>query len=433
MVYPNNMFHLKSQWVSPQVLGLFASMLALMLTLKRGIENLGIPDAGNYVDQARGMLNGWAYMVENPNSFLHGLGFSASIALTFLITSTKSLLLFKLLLVIGHGLSTYLVAKIGIQLELSQRFWILGAILFSLDPFVLMAATDIQTESITTLIVLYWCYLYIMPLKQSLNPPISIILFTLSGFYSVLMRPNSLLPFLFIAVLVYLKCFHENIRSVWVGVSITLFLSLIGIFEIAITRLYSGFVFLSPIGGQNAEFMCRTEFIPQYLGYASVEQNEQINAIPGLTSSAAKQLIQNPDLSVSQLNHELTNLGVNVCLANPIQSAWVLFLKTFALWRPYAVFGAYGFEVFIGTLLIWLPLTFSAILFLTYKRLSATGILMRNYFIVMSIGFTISLFLTPTQIRHRVAFAEPFYWIFMMCLIDRLLKARASKTRFKNT
>lgn len=423
------MFHLKSQQVSPQVLGLFASMLALILTLKRGIENLGIPDAGNYVDQARGMLNGWAYMVENPNSFVHGLGFSAAIALTFLITSTKSLLLFKLLLVIGHGLSTYLVAKIGIQLGLNQRFWILGAILFSLDPFVLMAATDIQTESITTLIVLYWCYLYIMPLKQKINPPISIILFTLSGFYSVFMRPNSLLPFLFVAILVYLKCFHEDVSHVWVGASIALFISLIGVFEVALTRLYSGFVFLSPIGGSSAELMCKTEFIPQYLGYASAEQNARINAIPGVTSAAAKQLLQNPDLSVAQLNHELTSLGIDACLANPLQSGWVLFLKTFALWRPYAVFGAYGSKVFLATLFVWLPLTITAIWFLMSKKLSTNSKMTRNYFIVMSAGFTISLFLTPTQIRHRVAFAEPFYWIFAMYLLDRILKASALRTQ----
>lgn len=421
------MNYLNTKIISPRFLGLCASFLALALTIFRGIENLGVPDAEDYVDQARGMLNGWPYMLANPNSFVHGLGFSAAIALTFLITNNDSLLLFKLLLVIGHGLSTYLVAKIGIQTGIRQRFWIFAAIFFAIDPFILLAATDIQTESITTLIVLYWCYLYIMPFNQKINPMISIVLFTLSGFYSVFMRPNSLLPFIFVAVLVYFKCFHENISRVWVGVSISLFLFLLGIFEVFLTRLYSGFVFLSPIGGASAELVCRTEFIPQYLGYASAKENERINALAGATSEAPKQLLQNPDISVAQLNDELTSIGISACLTNPIESAWVLILKTFALWRPFTVFGAYGPKVFLATLFIWLPLTVSAIWFLINKKLSVKNIIIRNYFIVMSAGFTISLLLTPTQIRHRVAFAEPFYWIFIMFLLDRFFRSKTRK------
>ena len=427
MVYSNLMLYLNGNRISPQILGLCASLVALVLTLFRGIENLGIQDANSYVEQARGMLNGWPYMVANPSAFGHGLGFAATIALSFFLTNTDSLFLFKLLLAIGHGLSTYLVAKIGIQTGIRQRFWVLGAIFFALDPFILLAATDVQTESITTLIVLYWCYLYIMPFNQKIRPMISIVLFTLSGFYSVFVRPNSLLPFLFVAVLVFFKCFYQDIRRVWIGLPISLFIFLIITYEIFLTRLYSGFVFLSPIGGGNAILMCRTDFIPQYLGYASAQENERLNAIAGNASGVALQSLQNVDLSVAQLNRELTNLGVSACLADPIQSGWVLILKTFALWRPFTVFGAYGPQVFLATLLIWLPLTVSTIWFLSNKKLSEKNVMIRNFFIVMSAGFTISLLLTPTQIRHRVAFAEPFYWIFLLFILDRFFRSRVRK------
>ena len=105
-------------------------------------------------------------------------------------------------------------------------------------------------------------------------------------------------------------------------------------------------------------------------------------------------------------------MGRESCLSNPIESFGVLFLKAVALWRPFTVFGAYDLTVFLLSFLVWVPLTITAIRFVTRKKLTGDEKLLRNFFLVISIGYTISLLLTPTQIRHRIAFAEPFYWIF---------------------
>jgi hypothetical protein len=53
------------------------------------------------------------------------------------------------------------------------------------------------------------------------------------------------------------------------------------------------------------------------------------------------------------------------------------------------------------------------------------------------LGFTISLLMTPTQIRHRVAFAEPFYWIFFIVFMSEFLNGKTaqaigSKLRFNH-
>lgn len=409
----------------PFVLGACAASLAFLLTLFRGVENLGISDAHDYVDQARGMLKGASYMFANPNSFQHGLGFSWTIALTFLVSNSSSLLLFKALLSIGHGFSTFMVAKIGGQIGLGRRYWTLAAILFALDPFVLLTATDIQTESITTLIVLYWSYLYIRPREFSLHQKSFVMLFALSGCYSVLIRPNSILPFIFVACILYFRWYREGIGTTWIGLSISLFIGIVGIFEVFITRLYSAFVFLSPVGGVNAEFMCRSEFIPQYLGFASASQNAKINALIS-TSQSSELLHQHPGLSVAQINHDLWNVGISTCLNHPIESIWVIFLKTLALWRPFTVYGAYGSKVFVATFLLWVPLTLVTAWYLLNRKLTVVNIRLRNYFIVMSVGFTLSLLLTPTQIRHRVAFAEPFYWLFATYFLQWILERRNS-------
>ena len=405
------------------LLSLFATVFAIIATIFRGVEHIGISDGHNYVDQAVQMLNGLNYMYQNPDLFQHGLGFSWSISLSFLISQSNSLLLFKLFLAVGHGLSSLLLAKIGSHLGLRRKYWVATTLLFILDPFILLAATDIQTESITTLIVIFWGYLYILPKEMNKNRNLMVFLFVLSGSYSTLMRPNSILPFLMVAAILLFKWGKEGLHKFVLVSSISIFLGIIGLFEIFITKMYRGFVFLSPVGGGNAEFMCKPDFIPQYLGYASSKQNSQINSLIN-TSQSSNLLLQNPGLSISQINSELTSAGIATCLNNPIQSLWVITLKVFALWRPFTVYGAYGSSILILTLAFWLPLTVSAIWYLQKKGHPKIAADLRIFFIVMSAGFAISLLLTPTQIRHRVAFAEPFYWLFAIFFVQSLRRPK---------
>lgn len=413
-------------FTSPIFLGFCASFLALAVSYARGIESLGIADAADYVRQAKDMLKGLSFMQANPNLFQHGLGFSFAIALTFLLTNSTSLILFKVALAAGYGLSTYLVARIGIEIGLKKQYWIAGAILFALDPFLLLTATTPQTESITTLIVLYWAFLYLVSTGEHRPTRFTLVAFPLTGFYATFMRPNFILPFLFVAFLMYFRWFREGTKALLLTLSSLVFIGLLSLYEVFISFLYSGFVFLSPIGGGNAEFMCRTEFIPQYLGFASASENTRINnwTLSHGAESLSSVMAQHPNLSTSGINHELYNLGISTCLSHPFQSVEVLFLKAFALWRPFAVYGAYSPKVFFATLALWLPLTIVALWFVFSRKLNKQTVKLKYYFLALSVSFTISLLLTPTQIRHRIAFAEPFYWLFAMILLARILNSR---------
>jgi hypothetical protein len=212
---------------------------------------------------------------------------------------------------------------------------------------------------------------------------------------------------------------------------VSIYLFIIALFEIFLTKLYSGFVFLTPVGGTNAEFMCRKEFIPQYLGYASNSENKKINLLVN-SSEEGSILLANPEFTVSELNRELIKIGAKKCLEDPLESAYIIVLKIFALWRPFTVYGAYGKTVFFATLTLWLPLTLFTIWYVTNSKLNSINKRLRNYFILMSFGFTLSLILTPTQIRHRVAFAEPFYWIFAIVFIQYFYQRyKSSRKNFR--
>jgi len=393
-------------------LAILAASSSLILSFARGIESTSIPDAEGYIQQAIGFTKGISYTFQNPDLFTHGIGFSFLMALVFLATDSTSLLYFKLLIALSHGASTYLFYKIGARYLNSRRLLISCVLFFTFDPFIILATSDIQTEPITTFLTLFWLYLYLRDKDNEKNSWFLILAFGVSGFYTVIMRPNSLLPFVFVAFLLYRKWIKSKLSGYLLSSSIMVFIFLLAAYEIFISILYSGFVFLTPIGGISSAYMCRKEFIPQYLGIASKSQNDAINVWSKGGGGVSEVIIRNQGNSISNLDSELYKMGKDACLSNPIESLGVVLLKALALWRPFTVFGAYSLSVFLLSILVWVPLTIAAIRFVSRKNLMQDEKLLRNFFLVLSIGYTISLLLTPTQIRHRIAFAEPFYWLF---------------------
>jgi hypothetical protein len=225
---------------------------------------------------------------------------------------------------------------------------------------------------------------------------------------------------------VYLKWFHDKKSLTTLGFSFAIFIGALTIFQLLITRIYQGFVFLSPVGGASAPLMCRTDFIPQYLGLISSEENQRINKLMTDATHTSDLLLKHPNYSLSEVNSSLTQLGISKCLEDPVQSIGVLVIKAIALWRPFTVFGAYGFEIFLVSLIIWMPLTIFAVKFLCSKLHSISESKLRMFFILLSLSFTLSLLITQTQVRHRVAFAEPFYWIFALHALEIHLRKRGN-------
>ena len=407
----------------PLNLAISVAFFAFIVSYVRGIEKSFIPDSSGYLLQAEKFLLGWDYIFNHPQDFTHGIGFSGLITLTYVVTGTHSLLLFKVILAVCHGISAWLIYRISDIIGLRKRFSLLAAILYSIDPFVLSAAGDIQTESFTALLALYWCYVYIN--SDNTLSRFHFILTPISGLFSILIRPNSLLVVILVFVAIWIRIEKDSIvKNVYLfGIGISSILLII--YEVFISVLYKGFVFLSPIGGVSTAYMCRDEFLPQYFGVAGRKLNAEINQFAQGGGGISEVISNSTNLSLSELNNVLFEIGKENCLENPIKSIAILIIKLFAIWRPFTVFGAYPLSIFVLSLAIWIPLLIAMILFLKHKSSKVRGNF-KLYFIIMSAGYTISLLLTPTQVRHRVAFAEPFLWIMMVWYIEK--KSRTSKS-----
>ena len=395
-------------------IGILASVWVLFLSFYQGIETTRYPDAPLFIEQANGILQGWDFVKSNALVFLSPLGFTSTIALSFYISQSTSLLLFKVILALTHGLSAFLVAGIGKSMGMSKRFWVIAALCFSLDPFICISALDIQVETFVTFLVLLWAYLFLAEPKNRYQANLQAISFGVSGFYGVTIRPNILIPFILLSVLFFHSWQGAKFQRMRTTKSLLFFFAPLVAFEIMITKLYGGFVFLAANGGLNTVLTCKSIFLSQYTGLISKTTNVEVNRTYYSQLQALKEeiLFQNPNLSFSGLNREYLKVGIETCLQNPPESLFILLVKSIALWRPFTVIGAYGISISLLSLLVWLPLSLATIWVLMQKQSRANVCKVNKFFIVLAVGFTISLIPSSTQIRHRVAFAEPFFWLF---------------------
>jgi len=417
------------------IIGATAFLVAIVVDFVRGFEYVILQSDGrnDYLTQANEMVLGLNYMIQNPNQLGHGIGFSYLIALTFIITGSQSLVTVKIIFAIFHGLTAYLISKIGQDIGLKRYGWLIASSFYMLDPFVLFSTSDITTEPITALAVVYWAYLFLRSENKGFPTFIHLCTFAFTGFFLVTARPNAILPLLVITFFLIRKWVQESNKKSHIISASLLFVLPLTIYEAIISRIYKGFVFLSPAGGINAEFMCSKEFVPQYIGFISNSENHRINNWWYGASKVNEVIESQKYLSVPKINSELWQIGINKCLESPLESIFVLLVKPFALWRPYVVYGAYGSTVFWLSLLLWVPLTISMIYFVLRKNLSLSQSLLRKYFLIIAFSFTISLQITPTQIRHRVAFAESFYWIFFAFAASKILTMYSSKRQLSKS
>ena len=427
MQYWNRIDRKYFNWITPKRIGIGATLSAVAISVFRGIENFGIPDGQGYVTQANSILKGTPFLFSISDIFVHNIGLSFVIALTFIISQSTSLVLFKLLLAVSHGIAVYFLVQIGKEFGLKKGYWVASSMFFALDPFVLSAATSVGTENLTTLIIVYWCHLYVVPVAARSRQLWRILLFTFSGCFAITLRPNFLLPFLFVAIILFIKWRQDAVRASTLALSVFLFLVFFSVYEVFLTRLNGAFVFLASYSGFGIGYACRPEFIPQYLGYASSGENARINHWLNVENPLQAIIVsKTPSLSPVQIDHEMMRIGITTCLENPLQSIGVLGLKFFAIWRPFTVIGSYGVTVFIFSILILVPITFGTLLFLFRKNLPEKAQLVKKFFIVISLGFVPSLLITTEQLRHRLAFAEPFYWIFSVACIQYWIVRRSS-------
>jgi hypothetical protein len=398
---------------------ILAFITSFVLNLTNGFSTVRLTDAIDYIKQAEEIQYGLDYIYQNPEDFSHNLPFSFLIHVTFEIIGSNSLILFKILLIFTFSYSALLFNKILKVLELDIRFRVAMSCLFIFNPFLLVSTIDVQTECFVTLIVLQWLLLYLRVKEaESIKNGIVYGIFIL-GLFAIILRPNMFLVFLVVLVIFYKGNSWNKLKQSASLISISVFTLIFTAYELFLTKLNGGFVFLANYGGIGAAYTCNSEFVPQYLGFASENRNNQIN---DWFNSVSNTDAQNQFFSLSEINSKMYGTGISKCLEDPMKSFFVLIAKTYSIWRPHTVVGAYGISVALISFLLWAPCLYFTYSFLKRKQKSVLEKRLSTYFIAISLSFMPSLLITINQVRHRVSFAEPFFLIFLGIGISKLMK-----------
>jgi hypothetical protein len=227
--------------------------------------------------------------------------------------------------------------------------------------------------------------------------------------------------FVFVTLSVYFYLQAKDQRSVrfFFLLSTIIFVLILIVYEIFLFKLNDGFVFLANYGGIGVEYACRAELLPQYLGFADKQTNDELNLWfneVSNTSNAAK------ETSLASVNSSSFRNGINFCLENPLAGIGIMFAKLFAILRPYTNPGSYGVWVSVSSFILWAPcLYFTVRVFLAKKKSSNEKILV-HYYSLLFLSFLPSLLLTINHTRHRVSFSEPFWIIFFAIGVQKLIE-----------
>jgi hypothetical protein len=409
----------------PTILGFYAFAISISYSLVRGIGQTYSQDSLDYISIADNLSNGLSWIFSNPDSFAKPLGLPILLALLKFIAGGAYILCFKILMAIFHGLTIFLACRIMQKLQIKSLLIIVVAFLMASDPLILSSTTDVTTETIATLTITYWLYWSILLFTNQKPSMIEELFFVVLSILCILTRPNYF--FVFIGVLVGTKLILKSGKILTRPIAIMFFLLLI--YELFVCFLYGGFLFLAPGSGLGIYFLCKGQLNPQSLGILSSSKNSELNSwvLDSLDSASMAFRSQSTSASFIDFNQFLTKEGIAYCINNPGEGFLTTLAKVFGTWRPYVAFGAYGYVTFIASLVILTLITFCSIRFLISRKTKIEKFL-ASILVWTGLFFTITIIVTPTQIRHRIAFAETILWICTGVVINKWLDKRLSQT-----
>ena len=407
------------------ILSFYAFAISLAYSLIRGITDSYSQDSLDYISSANKLLNGLSWVFSNPDSFAKPLGLPILLAILKIMFGSAYIIYFKILMAFFHGFTIFFAFKVMQRLQINSFIITSVALLMASDPLILSSTSDVTTETIATLTITFWLYWSILQFEGKKPSKIEEIFFISISLLCISTRPNYF--FVFIGLIIGTKLISKNVKII--TRPNTILICSILLYEIFVCFLYGGFLFLAPGSGLGVYFICKSQLNPQSWGILSSGKNTELNnwVLESLNSASMSFASKNRAASFLELNQYLTKEGINYCIHNSGEGITTLLAKIYGTWRPYVAFGAYSYFTFIVSLIVLTLITGFSIRFLFSKK-TAIENFVASILVWTGLLFTLTIIVTPTQVRHRIAFAETMLWICTGVVINKWAKRRLGQT-----
>ena len=405
---------------------LFAS---LGIVIWKGPSNVDFGDGQDYLRSARSIFSPSGYLRDGLTwPFFRPPGYPFVIASIWNLIGAQSILILKLLNVVTHLISTFLTFKI-LTRKYQSRVGVVGALIFGLNPFVLLPLTEIQTEPLTLMLFLLFCYLI-----TSSFSPINTAIASLTSILLVAVRPEYFFIVSAICLIALLGQKNNSRSGIRIGaILITLVVSLSwwGLQNKEATGTFIPLTNASEYQLWNGS----TEYIYNNyklaFRYDPKFDSDQYLAI----QNDIETKIENwgPAYTQGTLG-DRAQLWRTAYLQNFGNDPWRYILKTFEkaaiFWRPFLNPRSHGLVLSFVSSIILLPLTFGIVIVLVRGRKLIFKDLFIKAYLVGFLGLTgIHALQMPDQ-RYKLPLLIPFASILIAPALSNWLTWSISKVKF---
>lgn len=386
--------------------------ISLGIIFWKGISEVDFGDGQDYLKSAKSILDNSGYLREGLTwPFFRPPGYPFFIATVWKVSGTESILLLKLFNVAFHLISTYLVFRI-VTRNHRRNTGIIGALLFGLNPFVLIPLTEIQTEPLTLLLFLLFSYL----ISGKYNK-FSVILIPFASIFIVAVRPEYLIIILSICLVMLFKS-HRNSKVITqVSVIVLILVTSISWWGNQNRQASGSFI---PLTNATSYLLWNgsTEYI--YRNYEiSLQYDPKFDSTQyiGIQNEIKSKIdIWGSQYSQGGLGGQ-SNLWMSAYFANIQEDPSKYVIKTFEkaaiFWRPFLNPRSHGFTTSLLSLVILLPLSFGAGVILVKNRRQLKKELFVKAYLAGFVGLTIvHAFQMPDQ-RYKFPLLIPFASILL--------------------
>ena len=401
--------HFRSQIFFCLLLITFAS---LFVVFSKGINAVNFGDGEDYLRSADSIFSSSGYLRDGLTwPFFRPPGYPFVIAILWKLSFSQSVIILKCFNILLHIASSYLVLKV-VKRKNSNLVSLLAAMLFGLNPFVLIPLSDIQTEPLTLFLFLFFCYLL-----SDESRKLHILKLSFIAILLVSVRPEYLIILLSIIGLLLVNKIRTK-KTIYQACSILLTLILgLSWWGIQNKEVTGSFI---PLTNATNYLLWNgsTEFIFNNYGftlsYDPKFDSKQYTLIQNEITKKIKKW--GPEYTNGTLGKQsqfwFTEYTHNIKV-NPLRYLSKTFEKATIFWRPFLNPRSHGLKTSLASLLILLPLTFGMFLMLYRGRRQIFKNVFVGSYLVGLFGLTvIHAFQMPDQ-RYKFPLLIPFSSILL--------------------
>lgn len=328
-----------------------------------------------------------------------------------------SLLVIKVVQVLMHGATCWLLYKTGYLITGNRLMSYLGAVMFAINPLFLYGAVGIQTEVMLTFLIVWAFYILARMARAERvlwRQAVGVgVLFALGG----LCKPSALgIGFAMGVAFLFFQLFKKKHLIVSAVIVPAMFLTILP-WSFYVWHTKGEFFLINDGGGFNVWMGNHRNYIPIFDGTVkSIEESRVYEGGIFLEIDALKDEWRRTHdydhLSMKDRERLWQEKGIENMKQDPQAAAWLILLKGYVFWRPFTDAATNTYSRFLVSAATQIPVFIFAIFGIWRTGRDAKTREVVLLFFVMALSITMIHMALVSGMRYRLPYVDPILTVF---------------------